>query len=320
MTARLTAKALASRFLGSKFLGSKGVVASTLVTALTLSGAAVSGQAQAATLNWYDLWDTSSTASSRTFGDVGGSGINVNVEYSTNMYWSTQNNGRVNIYDNGTPQKNVLNDTHPLDQYDGILRMTNDRSDDPESVFVKLTFSEAVHLDEFWVGSLSTIGDAREWMSVSAYASDEVDFNNLESYADQRVAASKYDTYENFFGNTNGDYHVKADSDSLVMLDADVTDKVYTTGGVGSQGDGDYGRVFFEYSDKAVQSLVIEHFTTKKDNSAKSSSRYTSVAVSPNSFFTRATTPTEVPEPMSIFGLLAVGTLGVSTSRKRRLA
>ena len=127
MTAKLISKALANRDLGSQFLG-----ASILATALTLVGAAASGQAQAASLNWYDLWDTSSTESSRTFGDVDGSGIDINVEYSTNMFWSTQNEGRVNLYDNGTPQKNALNDTHPLDQYDGILRMTNDRTDNPE--------------------------------------------------------------------------------------------------------------------------------------------------------------------------------------------
>jgi len=299
MTAKLISKALANRDLGSQFLG-----ASILATALTLVGAAASGQAQAASLNWYDLWDTSSTESSRTFGDVDGSGIDINVEYSTNMFWSTQNEGRVNLYDNGTPQKNALNDTHPLDQYDGILRMTNDRTDNPESTFVKLTFSEAVYLDEFWVGSLSTLGDAREWMSVSAYESDDVDFNNLDSYADQRVAASKYDTYENFFGNTDGDYTAKADDAELVALDDDTTDNVYTTAGLGRQGGGNYGRVFFEYSDEAVQSPVIEHFTTQKDNSAESSSRYTSVAVSPSIFFTKADTPTEIPEPTSILECL----------------
>ena len=313
MTAKLISKALANRDLGSQFLG-----ASILATALTLGGAAASSQAQAASLNWYDLWDTSSTESSRTFGDVDGSGIDINVEYSTNMFWSTQNEGRVNLYDNGTPQKNALNDTHPLDQYDGILRMTNDRTDNPESTFVKLTFSEAVYLDEFWVGSLSTIGDAREWMSVSAYESDDVDFNNLDSYADQRVAASKYDTYENFFGNTDGDYTAKADDAELVALDDDTTDNVYTTAGLGRQGGGNYGRVFFEYSDEAVQSLVIEHFTTQKDNSAESSSRYTSVAVSPSIFFTKADTPTEIPEPTSILGMLAFGGLSVAGSRRKR--
>ena len=95
-------------------------------------------------------------------------------------------------------------------------------------------------------------------------------------------------------------------------MDSDISDRVYTTAGVGSQSNRDYGRVFFEYSDEAIQSLVIEHFTTDKADDNTASTRYTSVAVSPNIFFTKATSPTPeaVPEPNALIGLLALGTLG----------
>ncbi|MGB5913873.1 MAG: hypothetical protein WBG63_03350, partial [Phormidesmis sp.] len=237
MTVKFLSQALARCWQPSQLWGT-----SLLAIAITLGSASTSTltSAQAATLNWYDLWDTDSTESSRTFRNVDGSGIDINVEYSTNMYWSKQNEGRLNLYDNGASQKNALNDSHPLDQYDGILRLTNDRNKNPESVFLKLTFSEAVNLDEFWVGSLSTIGNAREWVSVSAYGTDEVSLGDLDSYADQRVAATKYDTYENFFGNQAGDYTAKADKASLVRLDTDTSDKVYTTAGVGNQSNQDY--------------------------------------------------------------------------------
>ncbi len=295
---------------------------SILAIALTLGTAATGplSSAQAATLRWHDIWDTNSTKSSRTFGNVDGSGLDINVEYSTNMYWSQQNEGRLNIYDNGTPQKNALNDSHPLDQYDGILRITNDRSQNPKSTFVKLTFSEAVNLDEFWVGSLSTIGNAREWASVSAYATDDVTLDDLDSYAEQRVAATRYGTYEDFFGDRAGDYTAKADRASLVRLDSDTSDRVYTTAGVGDQSDQDYGRVFFEYSNEAVRSLVIEHFTTAKNNDTKASTKYTSVAVGPNIFFTKADESTKVPEPATLLGLLAFGGLATRTVRNRQVA
>ncbi|MGC1527642.1 MAG: hypothetical protein WA783_16480 [Phormidesmis sp.] len=314
MTVKFLSQALARCWQPSQLWGT-----SLLAIAITLGSASTSTltSAQAATLNWYDLWDTDSTESSRTFRNVDGSGIDINVEYSTNMYWSKQNEGRLNLYDNGASQKNALNDSHPLDQYDGILRLTNDRNKNPESVFLKLTFSEAVNLDEFWVGSLSTIGNAREWVSVSAYGTDEVSLGDLDSYADQRVAATKYDTYDNFFGNKAGDYTAKADKASLVSLDADTSDKVYTTAGVGNQSNQDYGRVFFEYSDEAVRSLVIEHFTTAKNNGNKASTKYTSVAVSPNIFFTKTDDSTAVPEPTALLGLLAFGGLATKTVKRQ---
>ena len=50
--------------------------------------------------NWYNLWDTGSTQTTRTFSDVHGSGVDVTVEYSTNQQWQQSNPNSLNLYDN----------------------------------------------------------------------------------------------------------------------------------------------------------------------------------------------------------------------------
>ncbi|MDJ0737812.1 MAG: PEP-CTERM sorting domain-containing protein [Nostocaceae cyanobacterium] len=265
----------------------------TTTLLLTLTG--MGSNANAATFNWNNVGWSTSTASGTTFNNVDSSGIDITVEYSDNMW-------------DGTPG---IYSAHPLgDTYEGTLRFTNDTSRPLENTWVKLTFSEAVYIDETWVGSLSTLSNNRkEWVSLSAYSGTSVDSGSL-------VAASKYDTYENFFGNrfgsaTSGVYNANADTPSLIGLDPNIGDKVYTTQGIGSQGNNrptdKFGRVFFEYADNAVQTLYIEHFVTNLDsNPSPEDSRSTglaSVAIGQNIVFQQAAT---VPEPSSILGLVAV--------------
>jgi hypothetical protein len=275
----------------------------------------VGSNADAATLNWKNLgWSETylnnkydSTDSGSIFTNVDGSGVDVRVEYSDNMW-----NGDPNLYKN-----------HPLGSaYDDSLRFTNNTSGSADKTWVKLTFSEAVYIDEAWVGSLSTLANnRREWMNFSAYSDASLN-------SDKLVSASKYDTYANFFGNqtgtsTSGDYVQNADDPNLVGLDGDTGDKIYTTYGVGSQGNNTsndkFGRVFFEYGDNAVKTLYIEHFVTQLDNSPKAddplATGLTSVSIGNNIAFRRATkppvpNPTQVPESSTILGLLVVGAVG----------
>ncbi len=282
----------------------------TTTLLLTLTG--ISSNANAATFNWQsEGWNTS-TASGTTFNNVDNSGIDITVEYSTNMW-------------DGTPGIYGIDDPHALGStYQDSLRFTNDTSSLTENTWVKLQFSEAVYIDETWIGSLSTLSNNRkEWLNFSAYSGTSLDGGSL-------VAASKYDTYENFFGNTSGSttsgaYNANADTPSLIGLDTNVADKIYTTQGIGSQGNNTatdkFGRVFFEYADNAVQTLYIEHFTTNLDsNPSPDDSRSrgrTSVAIGQNIAFRKAAT---VPEPSSILGLVAVGgsIAGSFLARKRQ--
>lgn len=258
--------------------------------------AATGGNALAASFNWVDVgWDPSITASGTTFFDVDGSGVDVTVSYSDNMW-----DGIPDLYDASHPAG--------MGTYDGSLRFTGtgyargDLDGPSDSTFVTLEFSQDINIDQLWAGSLSNIrGSTPEWMSVSAYSANE-----------DLVAATKYGTYEDFFGNTGGSYNPKADADGLVNLDPDTSDYIYTTEGVGIQeagNTGDYGRVFFEYAAAPVRKLTFEHFMTE-------SARRSSVAIGSDIQFS---TPSEdVPEPASVVAVLAVGALGWRLRRSSR--
>lgn len=292
-------------------------------TTLSMAIASIGGNANAATLNWNQVgWTDNqinnlydSTDSGTIFTNVDGSGVDVKVEYSDNMW-----NGDPNIYEN-----------HPLDDtYNGSLRLTNNTAQQ-ESTWLKLTFSEAVYIDEMWLGSLSTIGNnRREWMSFTAYSGTEIDDNEV-------VKASNYNTFENFFNGQTGSntttYEDNADDPSLVSLDNDFgtanDDGVNTTYGVGSQGnnsdDDSFGRVFFEYTDQAVQTLYIQHFVTDPRNEGDTpdandqrSSKKTSVTIGQNIVFTKAKTeePEKVPEPSLVLGLIAGAGIALRASNK----
>ena len=253
--------------------------------------------AQDNSFNWYDLWDTSSTQTTRTFTNVNGSGVDVTVEYSTNQRWQQGNHNGLNLYDKYSPQKHSLNDSHDLWVYHGILRMTNNPNDTGnDSAWVKMTFSKPVTIEQLWAGSLSTINNYREWMKVSAYSSDHVDLNNLSASVNALVSPSKVADYQDFFNTTcnhttysdNAEGHkcnlAGADDPSFIEIlphqDGSVTLK-----GLGSQGSQQYGRAFFKYA-TPVKTIIFEHYTTNIDSDTQRNSSYTSVAISPELIFT----------------------------------
>ena len=249
------------------------------------------------TFNWYELWDTGSSQTTRTFSNVNDSGVDVTVEYSTNQRWQQDNyhNG-LNLYDNYSPKKHSLNDSHDLWIYHGILRVTNNRNDTGnDSSWVKMTFSKPVTIEQLWAGSLSVIGDKREWLKVSAYSSNSVDLNDLTASANELVSPSKVDNYEDFFNTScnHTTYSDNAEGHECNLAGADDPnfieilpheDGAVTLKGLGNHSSQQYGRAFFEYN-TPVQTIIFEHYATKIDSDTQRSSSYTSVAISPEFVF-----------------------------------
>lgn len=249
-------------------------------------------------LNWYELWDSSSVETNRTFANVNNSGVDVTVEYSTNQKWQhLENHDGLNLYDNYSPKKDALNHDHNLWIYHGILRMTNNPQDTgDDAAWVKVTFSQPVTIEQLWAGSLSTINSRREWMKVSAYSSGDVDITNLGLAASNLVSPSKVNDYQNFFNTTcehvaltdNLEEHqcnlAGADNPNYIGILPNEDGSVLLKG-LGSQGGKQYGRAFFEFN-TPVKTVVFQHFATDIDNDAQRNSGYTSVAISPELVFT----------------------------------
>ena len=278
------------------------LIVTTSLAGLTCFPQSLSATNTYSTFNWYDLWDSSSAQTIRTFSNVNGSGVDVTIEYSTNQRWQQeQNHNGLNLYDNYSPQEDSLNDNHDLWLYHGILRFTNNPNDKGnDSAWVKITFSQPVTIDKLWAGSLSTISTYREWMKVSAYSSNNVDMNNLASSANALVSSSKVDDYQGFFNKTcsHTSYSDNAEGHECNMAGADDpnyigilpnTDGSVTLKGLGSQENQQYGRAFFEYN-TPVRTIVFEHYTTDLDNDTQRNSSYTSVAISPEFVFTKLLT------------------------------
>ncbi|MGB5633221.1 MAG: hypothetical protein WBM44_26930 [Waterburya sp.] len=248
-------------------------------------------------LNWYDLWDSGSTETTRTFSNLNDSGVDVTVEYSTGQKWQqVENHNGLNLYDNYSPKKHSLNHDHNLWMYNGILRVTNNPNDTGnDSAWVKITFSESVTINQLWAGSLSTISDRREWMKVSAYNSSDVMMSNLSASVNNLVSPSKVDDYQDFFNTTcshttmsdNAEGHqcnlAGADDPSYIGILPNGDGSVVLKG-QGNQGSQQYGRAFFEYN-TPVKTIVFQHYVTDKDNENQRNSGYTSVAISPDILF-----------------------------------
>ncbi len=115
--------------------------------------------AGASTIDWSALvpaWDENSAASSQSFANVDGSGVDITVSYTDNMF---DNNSVPNIY---------MLPAAPSPEIVGTLRFTNDRLTLlPTSVTI--TFSEDVFLSSLGTVSLSIIGGKQENMIVEAF-------------------------------------------------------------------------------------------------------------------------------------------------------
>jgi PEP-CTERM motif len=195
-----------------------------LLAALVLT----SGAAQASTIDWTGLdpaWDDTDTSGQQSFSNVDGSGIDITVAYTDNMF---DNNSVPNLY---------TTENAPTAGIAGTLRFTNDRRDRASvmATAVTISFSEAVYIDEMGTVSLSTIHNKQENMIVEAF-----DANGAA------VFATTYGT------NTAG----------LVDLDTD-GDAAYRSRGLGAQADGLYGDTFYSYTDIAIKTLRFTIVVTR---------------------------------------------------------
>ncbi len=186
----------------------------------------ISSAAQATTLEWTALdppWDDLDTSGQQVFNDVDGSGVDVTVAYTDNMF---DRNSVPNIY---------TVDTAPSPEIVGTLRFTNDRETPLLGTAVTISFSEDVFINDLGTVSLSIILRRQENMVVEAF----------DAFG-AAVFATTYGT------NTPG----------LVELDTD-GDAAYRSRGLGAQRDSLYGDTFYTYTDSAVRSVRFTNFTTK---------------------------------------------------------
>lgn len=198
----------------------------TLVVILALW---FSSAAYATTLDWTALnpaWDDTDISGQQSFLDIGGSGVDISVSYTDNMF---SNNSVPNIYGDASAFS-----PSPSPEILGALRFTNDRVTLLETS-VTIVFSQDVLISDLGTVSLSIINGRQENIVVEA-------FDSLGSV----VLASTYGT------NTPG----------LVQLDSD-GDGAYRSRGLGTQESGQYGDTFYSYTDVAVRELRFTIFSTR---------------------------------------------------------
>jgi len=186
----------------------------------------ISSAAQATTLEWTALdpaWDDLDTSGQQVFSNVDGSGVDVTVSYTDNMF---DRNSVPDIY---------TVDNSPSPEIVGTLRFTNDRDAPLLGTAVTISFSEDGFINDLGTVSLSIILRRQENMVVEAF-----------DLAGEAIFATTYGT------NTPG----------LVELDTD-GDAAYRSRGLGAQRDSLYGDTFYTYTDSAVRMLRFTNFTTK---------------------------------------------------------
>ena len=184
--------------------------------------------ASAATIDWDALnpaWDATDQSGQQSFANIGGSGVDIVVRYSDNMF---DNNSVPDIY---TPL------TAPSPEIVGTLRFTNDRDAPLTPTWVTILFSEAIFIDEASAVSLSMVHGFQENLVVEA----------TDIYGGL-VAATTYGT------NTPG----------LVQLDVDGNSS-YRSRGLGAQEDSLYGDTTYSWTETAVTSLTFSILVTDID-------------------------------------------------------
>ena len=115
--------------------------------------------ASASTLVWDVLnpaWDESDQSGLQSFADIDGSGVDIDVFYTDNMF---DNNSVPDIYSAADA---------PSPEINGTLRFTNDRNGVIEPTTVTIVFSEEVFIDAASVVSLSVIIGLQENAVVEA--------------------------------------------------------------------------------------------------------------------------------------------------------
>lgn len=180
-----------------------------LATALAALTVPLSAQSVAASvLDWEAVGWVDGAASPQLFLNVDGSGVDISVSYTSNMW-------------DGTPNVTANPDPAPVPpEQDGLLRFTNDRDPVVERTTVSILFSQPVLIDSVGMESISIIQNAfQEHVFIEAFDA-----------LDAPVLATSYTTSD----------------PALVLLDVD-GDATYETIGIGDQGSGEYGDAFVSY-------------------------------------------------------------------------
>jgi hypothetical protein len=184
----------------------------------------LASQSGALTVDWETIgWDPNDTSGAQVFTNVDGSGVDLTVTYSDNMF-----------YNNSVPLL-YTDRTAPTDEIVGSLKFTNDNRAIFQPTNVTLTFSEDIFIDRADLISHSIVStNYQEHTRVSPRDAQ----GNL-------IAAT-------FYGTT---------TPPLVKLDMDGNSQ-YESIGLGFQNDAEYGTVFFEYTDQAIRSLSFDLWVT----------------------------------------------------------
>jgi len=181
--------------------------------------------ASAARIDWDALapaWDDTDQSGSQSFSNVDGSGVDIEVQYSDNMF---DNNSVPNIYTAATS---------PSPEIEGTLRFTNDRDAPFTATSITIVFSEEVFIDAASAVSLSTIFGRPENLVVEAM-----------NAAGALVAATTF--------GSNTPALVSQSIDGLAS---------YHSYGLGAQEDGLYGDTTYSWTDEAIQSITFSIFVS----------------------------------------------------------
>ncbi len=145
--------------MGKTFRVRNAIATLLLIGPALMLAAAIPRAAQATTLDWSGLdpaWDDLDTSGRQDFSDVDGSGIDISVSYTDNMF---SRNSVPDIY---------TADFAPSPEIIGSLRFTNDRATLRETS-VAITFSQDVFISDLGTVSLSTIFGQQENIVVEAF-------------------------------------------------------------------------------------------------------------------------------------------------------
>lgn len=212
----------------------------------------------AAFVDWPAIgWNDAGPAgpATQSFTNVDGTGIDLDVTYSGNMW-----DGVPNIYAAAAP-------VPPLET---ALRWTNNQGDTggapgtangPSTM--ELVFSEPVLLDEFTVGSLSLIGTRYEWAEVRAFDNDD----NLLLVTGINTSTHDVDAAGGYTGI------IQVPGAPLILDDSS---GVYLARGTSLQADCDdgcgYDRATFVYNGTPVKRVEVIQFATDGPDATSSRS------------------------------------------------
>lgn len=224
---------------------------------------------------------------SQSFDDVGGSGISITIKNSLNHTDDVLEGP--SIYGDGAGSNPDCRVTGT-----NALRINNDKDAAFTPVTVVITFSAAVTIEEFIVGSLSIIGtDGFENIAVRA-------FTGVDGTG-STVAAAAYENVSDLDSDGSldhglGDLSCPATNNQLssVSMASPSANNTYHVMGVGLQDDSRYGRVKWEWS-SPIRSIAVSTWITNTGSLIDPNYEYSyhSILISPISFSAATSFPVE---------------------------